>query len=573
MLSTPAQSTPYITKEDAAHFPSPLSHQYNPHVHTNTHTNQGINQSELPILSHEKYTPSQDTSSLPNTQTFKTSLLNNYQPFNQEEVAYGHGDNRGSAGMSLQNNEDNQDKERDRERESLFQRNQLIQLDSKIGRLEKIHDDRINEIGAMLINVSRGVGLREELFERRFRDGEGEDKMGIIKELLMTLRQSMAESRIPLRDRDSTNIGDSRLQKENISFSRDLNDSVNKLSFELERTKAENERLRREKVFDDQTKFQREIWFSQTSYNDKLKNEYEDLLTKFEHFSKENIELKMNLSYAETHSAGDSEKMRKYFLDSANEIRAHFQGQFFDYKLKVDGQLLNEKERNSKFKACYSTLSDRNDALKNKQIFQAERINELEQDNLKISKKVNLLSHKVLHENEEKKTIINDNVSLLQKWENANLKNKELNKRLDRAMNKLKRMSNKFESERKVNFSTNESILRSNRSFDSSSMGDYFDDYNRIKGRLRIPSEIFPQEKHQSSEKLEKYKNHRKYHKKAKKGTETFFELKEALSQSMNSEQKLHNQLENLKLSQIHASKSAHKAHFPDSHISPFKSE
>ena len=333
----------------------------------------------------------------------------------------------------------------------------------------------VEEFGGLKTNIpnipnisqGRGVSISEK----------PDEKMEVIKQLVQTLTQNLIQQRdigshrspynrsrahsqgytyttgkLPLETRENLDFNQRLLAEK--SKTMEMQDCVSNLTMELTQAKMEMTKLRREKLMDDQSQLHKEMYSTQNQYMGNARLEYDRLLSRYQDTSSENIDLKMRLGEYECSVTGDYERVRKYLEQNKSEVKAQLQAQFFDYKLKVDEELLKYKEKSIKLEANLGSVLEQNDRLNEDMQLKRKKNSEMEYKLNKYIKKNSFMSSEMHSHNQTHSDIGEERERLHKLYIEAKRNNEDLEIRLRNTMHELREVSRKYyhsEKKRKQN--------------------------------------------------------------------------------------------------------------------------
>ncbi len=246
-----------------------------------------------------------------------------------------------------------------------------------------------------------------------------------VKEYLRTLKQQAAEKE-QVRELETAVMEGKRVKEK----TRQWREDVERLESELGRLREENETLKKQKYLAESAKMQADMMSGSGETLSKLRQDNLELLGKYEKIVNENYELRFKLRDA---TMRDEELNRSLLKRTMVESPAKdgIAGQLLDYKIRMDEQLLREKERNAKFSEAVTGLKERNELLKEELSLHRDRNRQLERELLRYVKKTTNLSQEATVNKHNYKSMAANHAHMSHKLKELQRENKTLKKKVN----------------------------------------------------------------------------------------------------------------------------------------------
>ena len=274
----------------------------------------------------------------------------------------------------------------------------------------------VNEIMSMLEDV--GETLKIKLTSVADKDKEPLDN---IKQYVKTLKRHLVDKE-QTRELESAMLEGRQLRDK----ARKWKEEIDRLEDEVDQLREENKELRRQQHRAESDKIHAELSKSQQQYATKIREENIELMEKYDKVVNENYELKIKLR--------DLVRSEKSFKQSFAEPTPQanvLSGQFLDYKIKLDEQLLKEREKNAKLMEGISGLSERNEMLKEELSLHRDRNRQLEREMLRYVKKATNFSQEATVHKHNYKSIAANHALMSDKLRKLQHENKTLKERVN----------------------------------------------------------------------------------------------------------------------------------------------
>jgi len=268
---------------------------------------------------------------------------------------------------------------------------------------------------ADILNMLEDVGDTLKIrFDRITYDKEKEP-LDNIREYVKTLKAQIAEKE-QTREMETALMEGRKFREK----SRQWRDEIERLEAEISALREENDSLKRHKQLTETSKIHQELANSQAQYAQKLRDENLELMGKYEKTLNENYELRLKLRnamvspekigfatvspsliYAEKSPIGITQTQGNPLV-----------GQLADVKIKLEEQLLKEKEKSNKYAEALVGYKERNELLKEELSLQREKIRNLEKEMLRYVKKTTNLSQEATVNKHNYKSIAANHAAL-----------------------------------------------------------------------------------------------------------------------------------------------------------------